>query len=106
MTAKPTALRIPEELLQLADFQRHEQRIDRASVLRQWMYQGAEVFALKMVSQGRLTIGRVAELLDKTHEDLYRITASNEIELGATLDDYLMSNRVTENQLTKERSAG
>ena len=70
------------------------------------MYKGAEVFALKMVSQGRLTIGRVAGLLDKTHEDLYRITASNEIELGATLYDYLMSNRVTENQLTKERSAG
>jgi len=106
MTAKPTALRIPEELLQLANFQSHEQRIDRASVLRQWMYQGAEVFALKMVSQRCLTIGRAAELLDKTHEDLYRITASNEIELGATLDDYLMSNRVTENQLTKERSAG
>jgi hypothetical protein len=106
MTAKPTALRIPEELLQLANFQSHEQRIDRASVLRQWMYQGAEVFALKMVSQRCLTIGRAAELLDKTHEDLYRIAASNEIELGATLDDYLISNRVTENQLTKERSAG
>jgi len=106
MTAKPIALRIPEELLQLADFRSHEQRIDRASVLRQSMYQGAEVFALKMVSQVRLTIGRVPELLDKTHEDLYRITASNEIELGATPDDYLMSNRVTENQLTNERLVG
>ena len=53
-----------------------------------------------------MTIGRVAELPYKTHEDLYRIAASNEIELGATLDDYLMSNRVIENQLTKERSAG
>ncbi len=95
MTARPTALRIPEELLQLADLQSREQRTDRASILRQWMYQGAEVFALRMVSQGRLTIGRAAELLDRTHEDLYRIASSHEIELGATVEDYRMSHHLS-----------
>ena len=95
MTAKPTELRIPEELLQLADLQSHEQRTDRASILRQWMYQGAEVFALRMVSQGRLTSGRAAVLLDRTHEDLYRFASSHEIELGATVEDYRMSNHLS-----------
>jgi hypothetical protein len=66
------------------------------------MYQGAEVFALRMVSQGRLTIGRAAKLLDRTHEDLYRIAASHDIELGATLEDYQMSHHLTKtHRLTK-----
>ena len=98
MTAKPTALRIPEELLELAELQSHDQRIDRASILRQWMYQGAEIFALSLVSQGRMPIGRAAELLDQTYEDLYRIAASHAIELGATVEDYRGSYRVPDDK--------
>ena len=41
-----------------------------------------------MVSEGRLSIGRAAELLDLSYYDIYRITQAKGIELGATEEQY------------------
>jgi predicted HTH domain antitoxin len=88
MKAKPVTLRLPEGLVALVALVSREQRTDRSTILRQWLYQSAEEYAIKMVSEGRLSIGRAAELLDLSHFDIYRIAQDKRIELGATEEQY------------------
>ena len=84
MASKPVPLRIPEELLELLDVHTREHRSDRATVLRQWLWQSAEKATVVLVGEGKLSIGRASELLDRSHHDIYRIAQENGIDLGAT----------------------
>ncbi|MDA0262577.1 MAG: hypothetical protein O3A93_03625 [Chloroflexi bacterium] len=84
MATKPVPLRIPEELVELLDVHTREQRTDRATVLRQWLWQSAEKATVVLVSEGKLSIGRACELLDRSHQDIYQIAQENRIELGAS----------------------
>ncbi len=79
---KVTNLRIPEGLLELADMCAREQRTDKSTVLRQWLYMGAEDYALKRLSAGALSTGRTTELLDTTYYDLHILARKKGIELG------------------------
>jgi predicted HTH domain antitoxin len=47
------------------------------------MYQAAERYAVSLVSEGRLSIGKASELLDVTYYDIYHIAEKNGIELGS-----------------------
>ena len=84
MSTKSVPLRIPEELVELLDVHTREHRSDRASVLRQWLWQSAEKATVALVSEGKLTIGRASELLDRSHQEIYRIARDNDLELGAS----------------------
>ena len=86
--SRPVTLRLSESLIALADLACQQQRTDRSTMLRQWLYQGAEEQAVRMVSEGRLSIGRAAELLDLTHYDIYRIAQAKGIELGGSPEQY------------------
>ena len=88
MTTKSVPIRMPENLLELVELHSREQRTDRSVTIRQWLYQAAEVYAAELVGQGRLSIGRAAELLDVTHLDIYRIAQAHGIELGANEEQY------------------
>lgn len=87
MKSRSVTLRLSESLAALADLV-GQQRTDRSTMLRQWLYVGAEEQAVKMVSEGRLSIGRAAELLELTHYDIYRIARAKGIELGGTSEQY------------------
>ena len=84
MATKSVPLRIPEELLELLDVHTRELRSDRSSVLRQWLWQSAESATVRLVGEGKLSIGKASELLGRSHEDIYRIAQDNGIELGST----------------------
>lgn len=79
-------LRIPESLDDLATLRAQEQHTDKATTLRQWIHQGAAHYVLELVAEGRISIGRAAELLDLTVYDLYHLAETYHIELGATDD--------------------
>ncbi len=91
MTSKSVPVRMPANLLELVDLFSRDQRTDRSVILRQWLYQAAEVYAVKLVGEGRMSIGRAAELLDMTHYDIYRIAEDHGIELGATEEQHRRS---------------
>ncbi|HEU0021750.1 MAG TPA: hypothetical protein VFR55_08775 [Dehalococcoidia bacterium] len=76
-------LRIPEGLLELAELCARGQRTDRSTVLRQWLYLGAEDYILKRLSEGTLSIGKATELLDTTHYDLHNLARARGFEIGA-----------------------
>ena len=103
MKSRSVTLRLSESLIALVDLACQQQRTDRSTMLRQWLYLGAEEQAVKMVSEGRLSIGRAAELLDLTHYDIYRIAEANGIELGGTPEQYQDSLASAERLLTGSR---
>ncbi len=89
-------LRLPENLDDLAALSAREQQTDKSATLRQWIHHGAAHYVLTLVSEGRVSIGRAAELLDSTPYDLYRLAETHGIELGATDDQRKQSRALTE----------
>jgi len=88
MPNRPYPLRIPEGVLQLAELRGQEERIDKATALRQWLYVAAEEYAFRRLAEGRLTISQAAELLDMSVYDVQRKMQEHGLELGATAEQY------------------
>ena len=91
MKSKVVPLRLPENLLELAAICGQEQRADKATTLRQWLYRGAEDYTLHLVEEGRLSVSRAAELLEMTLYDLYRLAEQKGLPLSATEQQYRAS---------------
>ncbi len=87
MKSKVVPLRIPKYLDELAALCGQEQRTDKSTALRQWLHMGAAHYILNLVSEGRVSIGRAAELLDLSIYDLHRLAETHGIELGPTEDE-------------------
>ena len=77
-------LRIPEEIVILAKLRAKEEYVDQATALRQLLYIGAEEYVLSLVEAGRISIGRAAELLKTSIQDIYRLAEKHGVKLGAT----------------------
>ena len=82
---KPVALRIPDHLLSLADLRARKERVDKASALRQILYEGAESYVLRLLSRGELSLSRAAELLGLTPGEILDLVAQRGVEIGGTL---------------------
>ncbi|HSB81386.1 MAG TPA: hypothetical protein VLM91_21615 [Candidatus Methylomirabilis sp.] len=85
---KPVALRIPDNLLSLADVRARKERVDKAAALRQILYEGAESYALRLLSRGELSLSRSAELLDLTPGEVLDLAIQRGVEIGATLTQH------------------
>jgi hypothetical protein len=81
---KVVPLRIPENLDELAALSAREEHTDKATALRQWLYEGAAHYVLKLVSDGRISMSRGAELLAVSMYDLYNLAERHAIEIGAS----------------------
>lgn len=88
MTTKPYPLRIPEGLLELAEIKSQAERTDKTTALRQLLYAGAEEYVLALISEGRMSVGRGAELLEVSVLDIQRLAQEQGVELGATAEQY------------------
>lgn len=88
MKTKAYPLRIPENLIELAEIRSREERIDKSTALRQLMYAGAEDYVLKLIRDGRLSISKAAELLDKSVYGIYKLAEKAGLEIGSTLEQY------------------
>ncbi len=96
MSTKPYSLRIPKGLLELAEWKSKIDRTDKATALRQLLYAGAEEYVLKLISEGKLSIGRAAELLDLSVYDLQRLARERGVELGAAVEQYERAREIAE----------
>lgn len=91
MKNKVVPIRMSEELLELVTLCSKEQRTDRATTMRQWLYKGAEEYALSAVEAGRLSASRAAEMLDVNMHEVYRLAEARGVRLGATGEQYRAS---------------
>lgn len=92
---KPYPLRIPENLIELAEAKGRSERTDRSTALRQLLYSGAEDYALGLLAQGRISSGKAAELLDTSVHRVHELAAERGVEIGADAEDYRRSRQAT-----------
>ncbi len=86
MKSRVVPLRIPEHLDELAALNAQEEHTDKATAFRQWMHRGAAHYVLRLVAEGRISIGRAAELLNVTVYDLHHQAEMLGLELGASAE--------------------
>ena len=91
---KVVPLRIPESLDALAAIKANQQHTDKATALRQWLHEGAEQYVLRLLSEGRISIGRSAELLDVSIYDIHELVQANGLNIGPT-DEQVAKSRET-----------
>ena len=84
-------LRIPNKILELAKIRAREEYIDKSTALRQMLYFGAEEYLLNLVESGRISIGKAAELLGNTIQDMQRLAEKHNIKLGPTIEQHKKS---------------
>ena len=81
---KPVPLRIPDHLLSLAELRARRERVDKATALRQILYEGAEAYALRLMSRGNLSLSRAGEFLGLTPGEVLDLAAARGVEIGGT----------------------
>lgn len=88
MSSRSYPLRIPDNLIELAEARAKEERTDRATVLRQLLYAGAEDYVVELVKQERISVSRAAELLDSSVHRVQRLIRERGVETGSNLEEY------------------
>ena len=68
----------------LIELKSKEEHTNRAIVLKQFLYKGLEYYVTGLVSKGRLSIGKAAEILDLSVYDMHEIAKSKGLKLSAT----------------------
>ena len=86
MTTISYPLRIPEEIMALSKLRADQEHLDQATALRQFLYLGAEKYLLELVSTGRISIGKAAELLRTSIYNMHDAAKKHGISIGATAE--------------------
>jgi len=94
-------VRLSEKIKPLIDLKTKEEHISKSVVIRQLVYGGLEEYALKLCEKGRLSIGKVAEILDRSIYDLQEMAKEKGIILSATEESAEKSSELT-NRLVKK----
>jgi Uncharacterised protein family (UPF0175) len=90
-STKPYPLRIPENLIELAEAKSRLEWTDRSTALRQLMYAGAEDYMVGLLEQGRISSGKAAEILDTTVRRVHELARERGVEIGASAEDFRRS---------------
>jgi hypothetical protein len=88
MKTTPYPVRLPQRLLELADLRATEEQVDRSTALRQLLHAGAIGYVLELLSKGRISLSKAAELLDSSPLAVVEKARERGVELGAGLDEY------------------
>lgn len=93
--SKPYPLRVPENLMELAEAKGRTERTDRSTALRQLLYAGAEEYVMELLSEGRVSSGKAAEILDTSVHRVHELAREHSVEPGADEEDYRRSRQST-----------
>jgi len=103
--AKPTTIRIPEDLLNEIDQIVKELQLDRSAYLREILRKGFSLDRqerlLRNYAQGELTLMEVCQELQCNPWDFFPMLQSNNLHLNVNLEDWLDAADLAE-QVTAE----
>ena len=94
MSSKPYPMRIPRNLIALAEARAAEERTDRTTALRQLLYAGAEGYVLELLEEERVSVSRAAELLDTSVHRVHELARERGVETGSTPEQHARSGRL------------
>lgn len=77
-------LRIPQNLIELANLRTKEEHVDKSTALRQLLYMGAQDYVLDLYGSGRISLSKAAQLLDTSTLNVVRIASERILPVGAT----------------------
>ena len=92
-------LRIPKEIIDLAILRSKEEYIDQSTALRQLLHLGAEEYVLQLVSSGRISISRAAEILNISIYDIYKLAEKHGIKIGGSIEQHIKSRQTAKKYL-------
>lgn len=91
MTTLPYPLRIDKRIMPLVDLKAKEEYTDKSTALRILLYKGVEDYVLELYNEGRLSIGKVAEILNKSIYEVHRLVQKKNIKIEHSLAIYKKS---------------
>lgn len=77
-------IRLSEKITPLIELRANKERVSKSTAIRQFMYEGLEEYALNLCKEGRISIGKAAELLDKTIYEMQDLAREKGIVLSAS----------------------
>jgi predicted HTH domain antitoxin len=89
-------LRIEENLIKIAELRSKDEHTNKTMAIKQFLYSGAEEYLLRLCSQGRISIGKAAEILHKSVYDLQESAKLKGVELGITAKEYNEGKKLAE----------
>jgi len=87
-------MKLKDEILPLLELKSKEEHTNKAIVLKQFLYKGLEHYVIDLISRGRLSIGKAAEILDLSIYDIHEIAKSKGLKLSATREQRQGSSRI------------
>ncbi|MGQ9734136.1 MAG: hypothetical protein ACUVQU_03690 [Candidatus Bipolaricaulia bacterium] len=88
MKTVPYPLRLPRNILELADLMAEEEHVDRSTALRQLLHAGGEDYVLGLLAKGRISLSKAAELLNCSTLAIYQLAGERGIAFGASEEHY------------------
>jgi predicted HTH domain antitoxin len=59
------------------------------------LYAGAEEYVMELLSEGRISSGKAAEILDTSIHRIHELAREHSVEVGPDIDDYQRSREAT-----------
>lgn len=86
-------LRIEDDIISIVELKSREEHVNKTTAIKQFLYSGIEEYLLKLCSQGRISIGKTAEILKRSIYDVQELARKKNIKLGITAEDYEKSKK-------------
>ena len=87
-------MKLRNEIMPLIELKSKEEHTNKAIVLKQFLYKGLEDYVIDLISRGRLSIGKAAEILDLSIYDIQEIAKSKGLKLSATIEQRQSSKKL------------
>lgn len=85
MTSISYPIRVPKQIMELAEIRVKEEHVDKTTAIKQLLYSGAEKYAMQLYKDGRISLSMAARLLDKSTHDVLLLAEKHWIKTGATI---------------------
>ena len=77
-------MKLKDEIMPIIELKSKEEHTNKAIVLKQLIYDGLKDYVIKLCANGRLSVGKAAEILDVSVYDIHRTAKEKGIKLSAT----------------------
>ena len=94
-------MKIKEEIMPIIELKSKEEHSNKAIVLKQLLYKGLEDYVLDLITKGRLSIGKAAEILSVSIYDIHEIAKLKGIKLSASKEQREKSKKYVEKFLRR-----
>ncbi len=83
MDAVSYPLQIPKNVMTLVNLRTEEEHVDESTALMQLLFMGAQDYVIELYKQGRISLGRAADMLGVSTFDVIAIARERGIRIGA-----------------------